>query len=384
MPRRCYLDWNATTPVRPEAAAAVAETLASRPGNPASVHAEGREARRVVERARAEVALLTAAAPEEVVLTSGGSEGNAAGLWGLLAASGEVRGRPLLVAACEHPAVAAFASETARLGALVETVPIGRDGRLDLDALRAAVTRSPRAVVAIQLANSETGVLQDVAAAAEIVHAAGGALHCDAVQGAGKVAFPAGRWGADTLAIAGHKLGAPQGIGALVVAAGTKLAALIPGAQESHRRGGTENVPGAAALGVACRLAAAELPAWDALAATRDAFEAALAASFPGTPVYGGEAPRLPNTSCVGLPPGLGGGAAVAALDLEGFAVSSGPACASGAERRSPAVAAMGFGAEAAERTLRVSLGPGIGKQEVLGLVAALVRISRRGRGGAR
>ncbi len=135
---------------------------------------------------------------------------------------------------------------------------------------------------------------------------------------------------------------------------------------------------------MACRLAATELGVWEALGPVRDAFETAMDEAFPGTPVYGAGAPRLPNTSCVGLPGGLAGGAAVAALDLEGFAVSSGPACASGAERRSPAVEAMGFGSEAAERTLRVSLGPGNGKQAVLGLVAALVRIRSRGRGGAR
>ena len=384
MTTRCYLDWNATAPLRPEASAAAAEALGWSLGNPASVHAEGRRSRRLVERARAEVAEFAAAGTDEVVFTSGGSESNATGLWGLVAGAGEVRGRPLLVAACEHPAVKAFAAALARLGAAFEEIPVGRDGTLDLGALREAVARRPGATVAVQLANSETGVVQDLAAVAGIVHAAGGRVHSDAVQAAGKLPIPAGRWGVDTLALAGHKLGAPHGIGALVVRGGVELAPLIPGSQEAHRRGGTENVGGAVAFGVTCRLAADEIPAWLALAQIRDAFEQAVGEAFPDTPVYGRGSERLPNTSCVGLPAGLRGGAAVAALDLEGFAVSSGPACGSGVERRSPAVEAMGFGGEAAERTLRVSLGPGIGKQEVLGLVAALERIWRRGRGGAR
>ncbi len=383
MAARCYLDWNATAPLRPEAAEAAAEALSSGLGNPSSAHAEGRRARALVERARADVAALVAAGPDEIALTSGGTEANAMGVWGLLASGGEVRGRRLLVAACEHPAVTALASEMARLGAVVETVPVGRDGVLDLEFLRSAVAEGASATVAVQLANSETGVVQDVAAAAEIVHAAGGRLHCDAVQAAGKLPIPPGRFGADTFALAGHKLGAPAGIGALAASPGVTLAPLVPGSQERHRRGGTENVVGAVGLGAACRLAAGEIPVWSALAATRDAFEGALGAAFPGTPVYGGGAQRLPNTSCVGLPAGLLGGAAVAALDLEGFAVSAGPACSAGVERRSPAVRAMGFGDDAAEGTLRVSLGPGIGETEVLGLVTALERIWRRGRGGA-
>ena len=384
MAARCYLDWNATAPLRAEAAAAVADALRTDLGNPASVHTEGRRARSLVEHARSEVAGLVAASADEVVFTSGGTESNAMGLWGLLAADGGLGRRPLLVSACEHPAVAAMADELARLGVTVERIPVEANGLLDLDALAAGLSRLPGATVAVQLANSETGVLQDLGAVCALAHGAGARVHCDAVQGVGKVPLPAGRWGADTLAVSGHKLGAPSGSGVLVVTSGVTLAPLIPGTQEGHRRGGTENLAGVVGLGVACRLAGLEFPRWQALARTRDAFESAVVRVFPESPVYGAGAPRLANTSCVGLPVGLRGAAAVAALDIEGFALSSGPACSSGSERRSSTVAAMGFGEEAAERTLRVSLGPGNGEAEVLGLVAALERIWRRGKGGAR
>ncbi|HVN77236.1 MAG TPA: aminotransferase class V-fold PLP-dependent enzyme [Thermoanaerobaculaceae bacterium] len=383
MARRWYLDWNATAPVRPEAAAAAAEVLRAGHGNPASVHAEGRRARAALERARGEVAALVGGAADEVVFTSGGTESNAAGIWGLLAGGGLGR-RALLVSASEHPAVAAMAAEMSRLGVVVERIPVGGNGLLELDALTSAVSRHAGAVAAVQLANSETGVLQDLGAVCSLVHAAGGLVHCDAVQAVGKVALPPRRWGVDTLAVSGHKIGAPSGIGALAVRAGVTLVPLIPGTQEAHRRGGTENLPGAAGLGAACRLAAVELARWPGVSAVRDAFETALLERLPGCPVYGAGAPRLPNTSCVGLPPGLLGPVAVAALDLEGFAVSSGPACGSGVELRSPAVEAMGFGEEASERTLRVSLGLETREHEVLGLAGALELVWRRGQGGAR
>ncbi len=265
-----------------------------------------------------------------------------------------------------------MAAEMARLGVTVEKVAVSASGRLDFARLERLLALHPGAVVAVQLANSETGVVQDVAEVARVTKAAGAALHCDAVQAAGKIVVRAAAWGVDTLAVAGHKLGSPPGVGALVVREGRELAPLIPGAQEGHRRGGTENLPGIAAMGVAARLAVEELSRWTGVSGTRDGLEAAVLARLAGSSIYGAGEPRLPNTSCIGLPPGLRGGAAVAALDLAGFAVSSGPACSSGVERPSPAIAAMGFGVEEAERTLRVSLGPGTGAGDVVRLVAAL------------
>jgi cysteine desulfurase len=227
-------------------------------------------------------------------------------------------------------------------------------------------------------------VVQDLPAVVAKARAVGARVHCDAVQAAGKVPIAADAWRVDTLAVTGHKLGAPPGVGALVVRRNGTVAPLIPGTQEGHRRGGTENLPGIVALGVAARLARAELGSWHALAGLRDRFEAEVLQRISGMLVYGRGAPRLPNTSCVGLPADMRGGAVVAALDLEGFAVSSGPACSSGVERGSPAVEAMGFGRHAAERTLRVSMGPGTGESDILGLVEALERVTRRGKGVGR
>jgi cysteine desulfurase len=381
---RSYLDWNATSPLRPEAAAAVVEALRLALGNPSSAHAEGQQARRLIERARGEVAALLGSSERDIVFTSGGTEANAAALWGRLAAGHGQERRSLLLSAVEHPAVSAMADELARLGVAVERLPVSRSGLLGHAALEESLGRHHGALVAVQLANSETGVLQDLEAVCRLAHAADGSVHCDAVQAAGKVPLAPAAWGVDTLAVSGHKLGSPPGVGALFVRDGLTLAPLIPGTQEEHRRGGTENGPGIAGMGAACAAASRELPRWQGLAALRDAFEDALTRGLPGAFVLGADAPRLPNTSCVCLPQGLNGGVAVAALDLEGFAVSSGPACSTGVERRSTTAEAMGLDADAAGRTLRVSLGPGTGEGEVLGLVAALERIWRRGKEGVR
>jgi cysteine desulfurase len=378
---RCYLDWNATVPTPAEVARAVEEAIAAGLGNPSSAHAEGRRARLVLEEARESVAELLGAAPGEVVFTSGGSEGNAAALWGLAAAPGRLEGQRLLISAVEHPGVAAAAAELARLGVVVETIPVLPNGRLDLRALDEALERRPGGVVAVQLANSETGVLQDIPAVVERARAGGARVHCDAVQGVGKVGVAARAWGVDTLAMSGHKIGATPGVGVLVVRDEGAVRPLIPGTQERHRRGGTENVPGIAGLGVAARLSRDGIERWTALADLRDRLEGRALVRVAGTLVYGGEAPRLANTSCLGLPHGMRGGAVVAALDLEGFAVSAGPACSSGVERPSQAVEAMGFGREAAQRTLRVSLGPTTREADVFGLVEALERVTTRLKG---
>ena len=381
MSLRCYLDHNATSPLADGVAAAVAGEVGARCGNPASPHAEGRRARAAIERARAEVAALAGAVPEEVVFTSGGSEANAAALWGLVAGEGSLAGRDLLLSAVEHPAVRAMGEELARFGVAVETMPVQRSGLIDLAALAKALGRRPGATLAVQLVNSETGVIQPIEAVAELAQRAGARLHCDAVQAAGKVALAADAWGVSTLAIGGHKFGAPPGVGALVVRH-APFAALIPGSQERHRRGGTENLPGIAGLAVAARVALARLGDWGEVGALRDRLEREVLGRIPGTSVYGAAAPRVANTSCLGLPDGLKGGAAVAALDLEGFAVSAGPACSSGVERGSPTVQAMGFDRAASGRTLRVSMGFGTGLDEIMAFVAALERVTQRSKGG--
>jgi cysteine desulfurase len=374
---RIYLDWNALHPVRPEAAAAIAQTLAGGAGNPSSVHAEGRAARRTLERARRQVAALAGAAADSVIFTGGGTEANLAGLWGLLAHDGRPAGKRLLISAVEHPAVTAAAEHLETLGVAVVTIPVDRDGVVELDALRRLLDDGGGTVVCIQLANSETGVVQPLERAAAAVAAAGARLHCDMVQAAGKMPLRFDEWGIASAAIAGQKIGSPAGTGAWLLARGVPVAPLIPGTQERHLRGGTENLIGAAAFGAAAEAAAGELDRWAALGPLRDSLEEEVLRACPGTSVYGRAAPRLPNTSCFGLPAPVKGPVAVAALDLAGFAVSSGSACSSGMERGSRVVEAMGFGAQAAGRTVRISLGPATPAQAMERVARELGRVVR-------
>ncbi|MGE5236650.1 MAG: cysteine desulfurase family protein [Acidobacteriota bacterium] len=382
MSSRFYLDFNAHHPVAEEVRAAISELLGAGLANPSSVHAEGRRARRVLEEARSRVARLIGGGPERVIFTSGGTEGNAAALWGLLGRGPGPAGRRLVVSAVEHPSVFAMARELARLGAEVRIAPVDRDGVVDVTAMASLVAAGD--VIAVQLANSETGVMQPVERVVDLARRVGAEVHCDAIQAAGKVELRAAEWGVTSMAIAAHKFGGVPGAGALYTCPGAELAPLIPGTQEGHRRGGTENLLAAVGMGVAADLAASRRGGWERVRALRDRLEEALLDPGCGIAVYGTAAARLPNTSCLGLPEPLRGGSAVAALDLAGFAVSSGSACSSGVERGSPVVEAMGHGTEAAERSLRISLGGGVSEEAVDALAAALRRLIERSRGGAR
>jgi cysteine desulfurase len=379
---RSYLDSNATVLLLPEARHAIAELLEERLGNPSSVHHEGRTAGRLLEAARAEVAALLGATPDEVVFTSGGSEANAMALWGHAAAAGRLGEQAVVVSTVEHPSVHAAAAQLERLGVPVARIGVDPRGLVQLDDLRGLLAARPVAVLALQLANSETGVVQPLAEAAQIARERGVSVHCDAVQAAGRMPFTAAELGVDTLAVASHKLGGPGGAGAVVVRGGMALAPLIPGTQEGGRRGGTENLLGIVGMGAAARVARERIAAWAAVARLREAMEDELGARIPGSTIFGRQAPRLPNTTCVGLPAPLRGAVAVSALDLAGFAVSSGPACSSGAERGSAVVEAMGFTSDVAERTLRISLDAQTSPREVHDLVSALVEVVRRARGG--
>jgi cysteine desulfurase len=325
-----YLDHNATTPVRPEAAAAVAAALAG-VGNASSVHAAGRAARRTVERAREQVAALVGAASEEVVFTSGGTEANNLALRGA--------GRPVVVSAIEHDSVI-------RAVEAPIVVPATRAGIIDLAALAEMVPAG--ALVSLMLANNETGIVQPVAEAAALVHARGGLLHVDAVQAVGKVAVDMEALGADMMTLSAHKLGGPQGVGALVTRAEV-AAQLRGGGQERGRRAGTENVPGIAGFGAAAAVTAD----FGRLAALRDAIEDALSGEAV---IFGREAARLPTTTCLALP-GVPAETQVIALDLAGVQVSAGSACSSGKVRPSHVLTAMGVGPELAASAIRVSLG---------------------------
>jgi cysteine desulfurase len=354
--RLAYLDWNATAPLRPEAAAAMTEALA-RCGNPSSVHRFGRDARRALEAARAQVAALVGAPAAAIVFTSGGTEANQLALRG-------ITGRRLLISAIEHDSV--------RQAAPAAIVPVTTQGVMDLAALERMLAADPRpALVSLMLANNETGVVQPVAEAARLAHAHGALLHCDAVQAAGKLPLAMGRLGADLLTLSAHKLGGPQGVGALVAAPEIALPALqTGGGQERGRRGGTENLPGIVGFAAACAAAAQEVDGYAGVAHLRDAAERRLTAIAPEARVYGGDVARLANTLCLGLP-GVPAATQVMALDLAGVMVSAGSACSSGKVRRSHVLDAMGVPPAEAESAIRISLGWSTGPADIDQLVEA-------------
>jgi cysteine desulfurase len=354
MPDRVYLDWNATTPLRREAREAM-EAAWELAGNPSSVHAEGRQARRLVEEARDAIAAAVGASARNVVFTSGGTEANALALTPGLRRGGGVPVLRLLVSAVEHASVLAggrFPADT------ISIVGVTRAGLVDLDRLRAMLADGPPALVSVMLANNETGAVQPVMEAAGIVHEAGGLLHVDAIQALGKIPFDINAWGADLLTLSAHKIGGPKGVGALVVAEG--LLGLEPvlrgGGQEHGRRAGTENVAGIAGFGAAAEAAMAALEG-DArrLEGLRSRLEEGLRQT-PGLIIFSGDAPRLPNTTLFTVP-GLKAETAVIGFDLAGIAVSSGSACSSGKVQPSHVLEAMGFGPELAQGAVRLSLG---------------------------
>ncbi len=351
---RIYLDYNATAPLRPQARDAVLRAL-DLPGNPSSVHGEGRAARRMIDEARGLVASALGADPRYVTFTSGGTE--AANL--VLTPSlkdGAGRVTDLIVSAGEHPCVLEghrFAPER------VHRAPVDDQGRLDLAALEALLGRiGGRALVALQAANNETGVIQPVAEAAALAHQAGGLLVCDAVQALGRMEAGLATLGADAVFVSAHKIGGPKGVGALAFARGDlhmEEALIRGGGQERGVRSGTENPAGAAGFGAAA-VSAPDAAEVARLASLRDGLESALRQSFSDAVIFGAGAPRLPNTTCFAMP-GLQAETLLIALDLAGFAVSSGSACSSGKVRPSHVLEAMGVGADLAKCALRVSLG---------------------------
>jgi cysteine desulfurase len=354
MPDRIYLDWNATTPLRPEARDAMIAAW-NLSGNPSSVHAEGRQARGLVEQARATIAGAVGALPRNVVFTSGGTEANALALTpGLRRGSGFPVKR-LFVSAIEHASVLTggrFPAETA------STVGVTRAGVLDLERLRAALEGGPPALVSVMLANNETGAVQPVAEAGEIVHSAGGLLHVDAIQAFGKIPFDINAMNADLVTLSAHKIGGPKGVGALILAEGLQAPEplLRGGGQERGRRAGTENVAGIAGFGAAARatMAVQKIDAFR-LENLRNRLENGLRQT-PDVIVFADGVARLPNTTLFTVP-GLKAETAVIGFDLAGIAVSSGSACSSGKVQPSHVLEAMGFGPDLAEGAVRLSLG---------------------------
>ena len=364
-----YLDANASEPVRPAARAAVLAAL-DVAGNPASVHGAGRAARRLLETAREQVAACFGASAAGVVFTSGGTEADALAIHGLGA------GRRLIVGATEHDAVRAAVLMAAGGAAIL---PVDRDGVADLDALARLLAPGAQdarpALVCLMLANNETGVLHPVAAAAALCRAHGARLHVDAVQAAGRVAIDLRALGADSMAISGHKLGGPQGAGALLLAGDLALAPLLGGGgQERGRRGGTPALPAIAGMAAAAAEAVAALGDQDRLAELRDRIEAA--ALGAGAVVMGAGAGRLGNTTCLALA-GVRADTQVIALDMAGFQVSAGAACSSGKVAVSHVLAAMGMGALAGA-AVRVSLPWNVSAEDVLRFAAAYVEMAGR------
>ena len=328
-----YLDYNASGLVRPEVQAAMAEALADG-GNPNAVHAAGRRARARVETARARVADLVGADPTAVVFSSGGTESNAQAVASAIAAGCE----RLIVSATEHPCVAEAANVS---GVPVEILPVDADGVVDLAWLAEALERPGRALVAIHHANNESGVIQPIAEAAALVRGAGGWLHVDAIQTAGKIPVDMRALGADTLTLSAHKLGGPQGVGALNSKDGDPVIRTLHGAgQERGLRAGTENVPGIAGFGVAADCAVRDLSESTAHAAWRDAAEAKVRSA--GATIIGGAVERLPNTLFMAVE-NWDSPQQLITLDLQGVMVSAGSACSSGKTKPSKTISAMGL-----------------------------------------
>ncbi len=338
-----YMDYNASVPMRPEAAAAMSAALGLG-GNPSSVHAHGRRARRAIEDAREQVAAAIGAGAPAIIFTSGATEANALALLG----SGRQR---ILVSAIEHDSVRGTCPAA-------DILPVTSVGVVDLDALGTMLESDSRpALVSLMLANNETGVVQPVAEAAGIAHAHGALLHCDAVQAVGRLPVDVNSLGADLLSLSAHKLGGPAGVGALYRRDDIALAPqLRGGGQERGQRAGTENLAGIVGFAVAADLAVRELESAARLADMRDTLERRIAAATRGAVLFGTEAQRLPNTTCVALP-GVSAETQVMALDLAGVSVSAGAACSSGKLKPSAVLLAMGVALDLARSAIRVSLG---------------------------
>ncbi len=367
---RIYLDNNATTPLHPAVMEAVERSLRDVFGNASSIHKEGQAARRGIEDARESVAALIAAEGRDVIFTSGGTESNNAAIFG---AAGHDGRHHIVTTAIEHPSVLEPVAELERRGHAVTIVAPLRTGVVDAEAVIAALRPDTR-LVAMMLANNETGVVQPVAEVARVCRERGIHVHCDAVQGAGKIDVDVTALTVDTLALSAHKLHAPKGIGALWVRRGLSLERhILGGAQERRRRAGTENVPLAVAFGVAATIARERAD----VGGLRDLLERGLQASGFPVVVNGAEVPRIPNTSSVTFP-GADGEGIVIGMDLSGVALSTGAACSSGRVEPSHVLLAMGLTPEEARSTVRFSLSRFTTEQEIGRTVELLREIVRR------
>ena len=361
-----YFDHNATTPVAPEVLRDFTEALTDVSGNASSIHYFGQAAKLRLEKARREVACHLTCDPKEIVFTSGGTESDNIAVFGS-AKRTQSSARHIITTTIEHPAVLNACAQLETEGASVTWLPVNDECRVNPEDLRHAL-RPETDLISIMHANNETGTVQPIRELAEIAHAAGISFHSDGVQVGGRTRVHIRELGVDLYSISGHKFGAPKGTGILYVRKGVALDPLFYGGHhERDRRAGTENVPGAAALGTACRVA----PDWTTLGPVRDRLEQGILARVPDARVNGSIGFRIPNTTNICFP-GIEGEALVISLDLRGFAVSSGSACSSGAVEPSHVLLAMGLSPQDARSSVRFSVGPGNTEGEVDALIDAV------------
>lgn len=361
-----YFDHNATTPVAPEVLRDLTATLVEVSGNASSIHHYGQAAKKKLENARREVAERIGCDAKEVVFTSGGTEADNLAIFGVGRKAGRAV-KHVITSAIEHPAVLNACAQLEREGSQVIYLPVDSDGVVQLDELKRAL-RPGTTLVTIMHANNETGVIQPIKEISALAHSCGALLHSDGVQTGGRVPVNVKELGVDLFSISGHKFGAPKGVGALYVRKGLTLEPVMYGGHhERDRRAGTENVPGLAAFGKAASLGFD----WSEFAPLRDRLEAGILARVPGAKVNGGAAKRIPNTTNIRFD-GVEGEAIVIALDLRGYAVSSGSACSSGAVEPSHVLLAMGLTPAEARSSVRFSLGPGNTVEQVDGLIEAV------------
>ena len=369
--QRYYFDHNATTPVSPAVLAAMVPCLGEVYGNASSIHHFGQMAKQQLEQARRQAATLIHCGPQEIVFVSGGTEADNLALLGAVRAFNK-RDKHVVTTAIEHPAVLNTCAQLEREGVAVTYVPAGIDGVVEVDEVRRAV-RSSTVLVSVMHANNELGTVQPIAEISRITRAAGVALHVDGVQALGKLPVDVYALGVDLYSMSGHKIYAPKGVGALFVRKGALIASILFGGHhERERRPGTENVPGAVAFGCAAECVGSDLDAESArLAALRDRLEQGILARIDSAGVNGARANRTPNTTNIYFA-GIEGEALVIALDLRGFAVSSGAACSSGAVEPSHVLLAIGLPPERARASIRFSLGRTNTAEQVDALIDAV------------
>ena len=369
--KKIYLDNNATTPLHPEVLEAMLPGLRENYGNPSSIHSFGRSARVQLDEAREKVAYLINAHSSEIIFTSGGTEANNLAILGVAFKDKE---KKIITSKIEHPSVLNPCRQLEEQGVKVHYLDVDGLGRIDTDDLESQITEST-ALISLQHANSETGVLQNIKRASEIARNKGILFHTDAVQSVAKIPFDLKNYPVDLLSISAHKFYGPKGVGALYLRKGTPalFSPLCGGNQEKKRRGGTENVAGIMGFGKACELATEKMSETSKLADLRDYFQNRVCELIPRTELWGDKANRLPNTLNLGFD-GVAGDTLLIALDMEGVAVSTGSACSSGTGLPSPVLRAMGIPDEKINSSIRFSLGCSISKLDLDLVVGALVK----------